>query len=75
VKNRKTPLNKKASITPAAREHELILLLRQLHELYPMTQFIEKSYLVSRFWAWFTQIEVNPQVRIPVPRFLSYRDP
>ena len=60
---------------PIPRETDMVLLLRQLNERYPMTRFIEKSYVISRFWAWFSQIEVKPHVRVPVPRFLTYRDP
>ena len=63
------------SNAPAARESDLTLALRQLGERYPMTQIIGKSYVVSRFWAWFSQVEVSPRVRIPVPRFLTIRDP
>lgn len=35
----------------------------------------KNSYMISRFWAWFSRIRVQPAVKIPLPRFLSYRDP
>lgn len=65
----------KTATPPALRESDLKLLMRQLQELYPMTQIVGKSYVLSRFWAWFTQVQLTPTVRIPVPRFLSQRDP
>ena len=37
--------------------------------------FVQNSYVLSRFWAWWSRVELYPQVRIPVPRFLTYRDP
>lgn len=46
-----------------------------LCEQYRLSPIIQNSYVLSRFWAWFSRIQVNPKVRIPVPRFLSYRDP
>jgi hypothetical protein len=58
-----------------ARENELVLALRNLNDHYPMTRVIRKSYVLSRFWAWFSQVQLSPRVRIPVPRFLTYRDP
>lgn len=61
--------------TPAPRESDLILKVRSLSEVYPMHQLVRNSYVLSRFWAWFSQIQLNPKVRIPVPRFLTYRDP
>jgi hypothetical protein len=39
------------------------------------TPLVRNSYVLSRFWAWCSRIQLSPTVRIPVPRFLSYRDP
>jgi hypothetical protein len=51
------------------------LLANAFHETYPWHQLIKKSYVLSRFWAWFSQIELEPHIRVPVPRFFTYRDP
>jgi hypothetical protein len=47
----------------------------QLLERCSWTELAKNSYVISRFWAWFSKIELEPHVRIPVPRFLSHRDP
>ncbi len=67
VKSKKAP--------PAIREGELRRLALQFYELYPMTRVIENSYVLSRFWAWYSKIALSPELRVPVPRFLTYRDP
>lgn len=35
----------------------------------------EKSYVISCIWAWISRIQLSPTVKIPIPRFLSTRDP
>jgi hypothetical protein len=40
-----------------------------------VTPIVRKSYVLSRFWAWFCRIELEPQVRIPLPRVFTVRDP
>jgi hypothetical protein len=49
--------------------------LTWLGESVSLVPILEKSYVLSRFWAWVSRIEFRPQLRIPVPRYLSYRDP
>lgn len=44
-------------------------------ERYSWPEISKNSYVISVFWAWFSRIELEPKVKIPVPRFLSYRDP
>ncbi len=61
--------------TPAPRENEIVMALRQLNELYPLCNLIEKSYVVSRVWAWVCRIETKPTLRVPVPRYFTRRDP
>ena len=72
---RKKPAERRHQVSPVLRENEWSLRARDLCELYPMARFIKKSYVLSRFWAWCSQIQLQPRVRIPVPRFLTYRDP
>jgi hypothetical protein len=71
---RKFAVNKYQAV-PSVREGDLALAARRLRELYPMSRLVQNSYVLSRFWAWFSQIELHPTVRIPVPRFLTIRDP
>jgi hypothetical protein len=74
AKVRKFAVNKYRTV-PTMPEHEFVVAARALCALYPMSQIFENSYVLSRFWAWFSQIELEPHVRIPVPRFLTIRDP
>lgn len=55
-----------------SRAEEALIWLGESVSLVPI---LEKSYVLSRFWAWVSRIEFSPQLRIPVPRYLSYRDP
>ncbi|MGZ3722053.1 MAG: hypothetical protein ACXVA9_03925 [Bdellovibrionales bacterium] len=73
-KPRKFAVNKYQTV-PTLREHDLITAVRNIGDAYPLTRVIQNSYVLSRFWAWFSQIQLEPRVRIPVPRFLSVRDP
>lgn len=57
------------------RDRDPLTMTKRFLELYPMNQIIENSYVLSRFWAWFSQVQTTPQLHIPVPRFLTYRDP
>lgn len=81
-KTKKRTTKKRAQIKPEAfskqlpkRNRDILSLIRAACESYPASQVIEKSYVLSRLWAWFSQIELSPTVHIPVPRFLTYRDP
>lgn len=67
--------HKLADLQPVSRENEILLILRSFYEHYPVSRVIQKSYVLSLFWAWFSQIQLSPRVDIPVPRFLTYRDP
>lgn len=49
--------------------------IQRVCELYPMTDLIGNSYVLSRFWSWFTHIEFSPKLSVPMPRFFTYRDP
>ena len=62
----------KAFEAPKRRESPTLMWLGEACTLVPI---LEKSYVLSRFWAWFSRIEMTPHLRIPVPRFLSVRDP
>jgi hypothetical protein len=73
-KPRKVAVNKYQTV-PTIRESEYTHAARSLVEHYPMTRFIRNSYVLSRFWAWLSQIQLKPHLRIPVPRFLTNRDP
>ena len=68
-------VNRRIETPLKIREGELRRLALQFYELYPMTRIIENSYVLSRFWAWYAKIELRPELRVPVPRFLTYRDP
>lgn len=75
----RTPRNQIARTAPKnvvrkepERERALEFLL--FCERYSLTPLIQNSYVLSRLWAWFSRIEWSPEVKIPVPRFLSYRD-
>lgn len=57
---------------PKASENEAAL---ETQEPWSVTNYFQNSYVVSRFWAWFSRVELSPKVRIPVPRFLTHRDP
>gem|GEM_PF-6231877 len=59
---------------PVARRGRLVAL-RHLCESAQWTPLVQNSYVLSRFWAWCSRIQISPKVSIPVPRFLSYRDP
>jgi hypothetical protein len=74
AKARKFAVNKYRTV-PTLLESEFVVAARALSALYPMSRIFENSYVLSRFWAWFSQIELEPNVRIPVPRFLTIRDP
>jgi hypothetical protein len=71
---RKFAVNRYRAI-PSIRDRDMILAARNLFASYPVAHLVKKSYVLSRFWAWFSRIELEPEVRIPVPRFLTYRDP
>ena len=73
-KRRKFAVNKYET-APTLRESEFALAARSLYELYPMSRLVQNSYVLSRFWAWFSQIQLEPRVRIPLPRILTIRDP
>jgi hypothetical protein len=68
--------NRKSDIPqpPTVQESEMKRLLSLLGEQYSVAGLAQKSYLLSSFWAWFSQIRFEPQLRIPVPRFLSHRE-
>lgn len=74
AKARKVAVNKYRPV-PTVREHEMLLAARNLCEIYPVRRMIQNSYVLSRFWAWFSQIQLEPSLRIPMPRFLTVRDP
>ncbi len=57
------------------RESEFRRLLIELDERYPISSMVQRSYLLSRLWAWCSKVQLRPNVRIPVPRFLTHRDP
>jgi hypothetical protein len=61
--------------SPALRENERWLKIEELCELYQVAPIVRNSYVLSRFWAWFTRIQVNPRVSVPIPRFMTQRDP
>ncbi|MGE0527322.1 MAG: hypothetical protein AB7P49_09690 [Bdellovibrionales bacterium] len=63
------------SRVPEKRTIESWLQLHSLCECASIAPLIKNSYVLSRFWAWFSRIEVSPEVRVPVPRFLSRREP
>lgn len=62
----------KAPDQPLAKDRGMLL---EFYELYPATRVIENSYVLSRFWAWFSQIQWSPKLRIPLPRAFTRRDP
>lgn len=66
---------KQKSDTPALKESEIKRLLQVLGDQYSISTLAQKSYLLSSFWAWVSQIRLEPHVRVPIPRFLSRRDP
>lgn len=49
--------------------------VRDMCESAQIATLVQNSYVLSRFWAWFSRIQVSPTIRIPVPRLLTYRDP
>lgn len=71
----KTSKTAPTSQAPALRDTEIKRLLALLEERAPWLSVIERSYILSRFWAWWSKVELQPKVKIPVPRFLSHRDP
>jgi hypothetical protein len=73
AKRSKTKSVKKPALEAPIRTESTTL--QWLGETCTLVPFMEKSYVLSRFWAWFSRIEMSPQLRIPVPRFLTYRDP
>lgn len=61
--------------SPPPRPPDRWMTFLQLAEQCSWNQVTQNSYVISRFWAWFSRVQLSPQVKIPIPRFLSYRDP
>lgn len=57
------------------QKSESWLLLQESLEDHSLLPIVRNSYVLSRFWAWWSRVQLKPEVRIPVPRFLSTRDP
>ncbi len=51
------------------------MMFLYLCEQASWSQVTKNSYVISRFWAWFSRIQIGPTVKIPIPRFMSTRDP
>lgn len=51
------------------------LQTEELRELCEIAPIVRKSYVLSRFWAWATRVRMKPYVSLPLPRFLTTRDP
>ena len=72
----KKSVRRSAKVRPVSRlESERRQLLQPLCESLSQSPMVRNSYVLSRFWAWLSKIEWNPELRIPMPRFLTYRDP
>jgi hypothetical protein len=56
---------------PQARQ----IFSQEINRLISEAKLVQNSYVLSRFWAWWCRIEFNPELRVPVPRFLTTRDP
>ncbi len=65
----------KKQVAPVLPQPPYWLSAKLLYEAYPLSRMVRKSYVLSRFWAWFSKIEVEPKLKVPVPRFLTVRDP
>lgn len=59
---------------PSRREAAKWRQMQEWAEKYPVADLVQKSYVLSRTWAWASRIRVRPKVSIPIPRFLSYRE-
>lgn len=57
------------------RENERWNLIHEALSDASLLPIVRNSYVLSRFWAWWSRVQLSPEVRIPVPRFLSTRDP
>jgi len=67
------PQRRQKNLPPPPPERWMLFL--QLAEQCSWGQITQNSYMISRFWAWFSRVQIKPTVKIPIPRFLSYRDP
>lgn len=68
-------MRKSSKKLPVRQKREALKIAQNLCEHYPMSAVIQNSYVLSRFWAWFSKVQVSPTVHIPVPRCLTIRDP
>lgn len=59
----------------ACNEDEFWLTAKALLEPLSVSDWIRNYYVLSRFWAWVSQIKTKDRLSIPVPRFLTYREP
>lgn len=69
---KKTKPNAPKPIEPARSRQ---ILTQEINRFISEAQLVQKSYVLSRFWAWWSRIEFSPELRVPVPRFLTTRDP
>lgn len=51
------------------------ILTQEINRYISEAKLVQNSYVLSRFWAWWSRIEFSPELRVPVPRFLTTRDP
>lgn len=76
MKNKpKTPARRPPAQARKKPAQDPWLQFLELCERCSLTPVIQNSYVLSRLWAWFSHIEWGPQLKVPVPRFLTYRDP
>jgi hypothetical protein len=59
----------------SVREKDFLLALWTACECQAIGRIVKNSYVLSRGWSWFSQIQWSPELRVPVPRFLTQRDP
>lgn len=60
---------------PPLAERDRLLLMAQLADKFTALQIARKSYMISRLWAWASRIKWHPHLRVPVPQYLTHRDP
>ena len=79
----KRPKRRRSRKPPPPKTRDL-MVRAQLEKLSPIWEaistdpvlpLVRKSYVLSRLWAWACRIQAEPQVRIPVPRYFTHRDP
>jgi hypothetical protein len=68
-------INKKNAPKTIEPAHTRQILSQEINRRISEAKLVQNSYVLSRFWAWWCRIEFSPELRVPVPRFLTTRDP